>query len=40
VSMAETSPDAFAAHVEAGLEAGFAAILADETGYVYEVPVQ
>jgi len=40
VSMAETSPDAFAAHVDAGLEAGFAAILADETGYVYELPVQ
>lgn len=40
VSMAETSPEAFAAHVDAGLEAGFAAILADETGYVYELPVQ
>jgi len=40
VSMAETSPEAFSANVDAGLEAGFAAILADETGYVYEVPVQ
>jgi ABC-type phosphate transport system substrate-binding protein len=40
VSMAETSPEAFSAHVDAGLEAGFAAILADETGYVYELPVQ
>ena len=39
VPMAETSPAAFAAHVDAGLEAGFAAILADETGYVYELPV-
>ncbi|ONI64054.1 hypothetical protein ALI44B_05590 [Leifsonia sp. ALI-44-B] len=40
VSMAETSPEAFTAHVDAGLEAGFAAILADETGYVYELSVQ